>query len=338
MKKNIYRVCFTLALILGTSCDNREELNEQNNVSTSVNNEFIKKGCGTHSTYLKMLENKPELAKKAKEFEDFTNKIAKSSAINKSDSKILIPVIVHVVYNTAEENIKWRQVKSQIDALNRDFNKENDDISGVPGFYRNRIANVGIKFELKRITRTKTNVTQFVDDTSTPNSDEKFDIASKSRGGKNGSDNTKYLNIWVGNFGNGFAGFALIPALAKELPKFDGVYIDYRFMGSTDVATQFDGLGRTATHEVGHWLNLLHLSGLKPTCRDDDGVSDTPRQNTEYLGVAPYPESRTCNTPDMTMNFMQSVVDSSLLMFTNGQKERMLANFATGGIRESFNN
>ena len=65
-------------------------------------------------------------------------------------------------------------------------------------------------------------------------------------------------------------------------------------------------------------------------------VSDTPRQSYEYAGFAPYPATRSCNTPDMVMNFMQSLADADMFMFTEGQKDRMRANFEPGGARETF--
>ncbi len=337
MKKGICNALLALSLVMVTSCDKEEQTSNLNDLSTTNNEPLVAKGCGTHSSYLKMVEQYPEIAEEASRIEKFTEKTTASLLTKKStNSTITIPVIVHVVYNTPEQNIKWSQVKSQIDALNRDFNQENDDISNVPNAYKRRIANVGIRFELKRITRTKTDVVEFRDDPSTKKVDEKFNIMVSSEGGKRITDSKKYLNIWVGNIDISFAGFSLRPASSSRLPHLDGVVVDYRHFGTNGTANMYFNKGRTAVHEVGHWLNLIHLSG-DGLCDKDDGVSDTPKQSTEYLGsCVSYPETSTCNTPDMTMNFMQSLFDECLFMFTNGQKNRMLSTFEPGGVRETF--
>lgn len=335
MKNQLVKLGLLCALLPIVSCEKQQE---EDRIADSVSLDSSAKlhACATHNSLNKMFEDHPEIKAEADRLEKFSQKVISEKSLRSSkeeDEEITIPVIVHVVYNTDEQNIKWRQVKSQIDVLNNDFNMENEDIKDVPGFYKNRVADVGIRFELKRITRTKTDVEEFVDDKSTPR-DDKFDIANKKLGGKNSTDTSKYLNIWVGKFGGGFGGLALTPAARIEFPKLDGIYVDYRDFGTTDIAAEYGSLGRITIHEVGHWLNLLHLSGIVSNCKNDDGVSDTPKQAFEYLGDAPYPQTVSCNTPDMTMNFMQS--SSVLLMFTKGQKERMRATFEPGGPRASF--
>lgn len=338
MKNVFLKASVAITLLTVISCEKQAAL-EESNPSLSISESQNHSACASHQVYLDMLKKNPSIEDNTFEIEEFTKKTISSKSFRsakETEEEITIPVVVHVVYNSDEENIKWRQVKSQIDVLNKDFNKENEDIINVPNFFKKRVADVGIRFELKRITRTKTNVVAFEDDYSTTDRNEQFNIALKEYGGKNGWDTSKYLNIWVGNFGCCFAGFALNPAIAKDFPKLDGVYIDYRKFGSTDIAAENFSLGRTAVHEVGHWLNLLHLSGIVSSCRDDDHVSDTPKQAYEYVGEAPYPETKSCNTSDMTMNFMQSVNDDYMIMFTEGQKDRMLAMFEPGGIRASF--
>jgi hypothetical protein len=97
-------------------------------------------------------------------------------------------------------------------------------------------------------------------------------------------------------------------------------------------------LGRTATHEVGHWMNLRHIWG-DATC-GSDLVADTPNHNAANYGVPTYPHLSTCTvTPiEMTMNFMDYTDDRGMYMFTNGQKSRMTALFASGGVRAGFRN
>lgn len=338
MKNQLVKLGLLCALLPIVSCEKQQE-EDRIEDSVSLERSANLRACATHTTLIKMLEENPSIKAEAKRLEKMTQKFISEKSLRSAkeeEEEITIPVIVHVVYYDESENIKWRQVKSQIDALNRDFNMENEDIKDVPGFYKKRVADVGIRFELKRITRTKTDVEEFVDVKSTPR-DDKFDIAIKEYGGKNSTDTSKYLNIWVGKFGGGFGGFALTPAARIRLPKLDGIYVDYRDFGTTDVAAEYGSLGRTAVHEVGHWLNLLHLGGLGGDCRTDDGVSDTPRQSPDtHFGNPTYPETVTCNTPDMVMNFMQGLFDNLKIMFTEGQKDRMRATFEPGGPRASF--
>ena len=337
MKKSIYSAFLAFISIFTISCE--KELVVNNNNELTETHEHVKgeKCCLSHDCYMKMAALHPEIAEETKRLESFAKNRSSARSSEQTTEEITIPVIVHVVYNTPEQNIKWSQVRSQIDALNRDFNAENDDLADVPNVYRKRIADVGIKFELKRITRTKTDVVEFIEDFNTEEI-EIYDIMRPEKGGKRISDPKKYLNIYVGNIQLGVNGIGTFPAMGKVMPEIDGVIIDYENFGTNGTADSFRAQGRIAVHEIGHWLNLRHLSGDDGrSCRPDDGVSDTPKQKFEYAGVPlPFPEDKSCNTPDMTMNFMQTVGDEFLLMFTNGQKDRMLATFEPGGGRETF--
>jgi hypothetical protein len=98
--------------------------------------------------------------------------------------------------------------------------------------------------------------------------------------------------------------------------------------------------GRTATHEVGHWLNLYHIWGDESACNADDNVSDTPKQKAENYGCPSYPQTTQsggrCSTSDpssMFMNYMDYTNDGCMNMFSSGQASRMQALFASGGSR-----
>ncbi|MEZ5053960.1 MAG: M43 family zinc metalloprotease [Chitinophagales bacterium] len=107
-------------------------------------------------------------------------------------------------------------------------------------------------------------------------------------------------------------------------------------MGRVGTATAPFNKGRTATHEVGHWLNLRHIWG-DATC-GSDLVSDTPTHNTANYGCPAAGHKSTCSgTPvEMWMNYMDYTDDACMYMFSNGQKSRILATFASGGPRASF--
>ena len=143
----------------------------------------------------------------------------------------------------------------------------------------------------------------------------------------------RYLNIWVCHL-NDLLGYAQFPG---GPPQTDGVVIDYRAFGTVGTATAPFNLGRTATHEVGHWLNLFHIWGDDGGgCGGTDQVDDTPNQGGPNTGSPSFPHITCGNAPngDMFINFMDYVDDRTMVMFTIGQVERMHA--ALDEARSSF--
>ena len=143
-------------------------------------------------------------------------------------------------------------------------------------------------------------------------------------------DAKSYLNIWVCHLDR-LAGYASFPGGPAEK---DGVVLDFGAFGITGSGAY--GLGRTAVHEIGHWLNLKHTWG-DANCGDDH-VDDTPKQSNYTVGC-PSSVRITCgNAPngDMYMNYMDFTNDACLNLFTMGQKARMRALFAPGGARSSI--
>ena len=154
-----------------------------------------------------------------------------------------------------------------------------------------------------------------------------------SNGGSDAVTPNAALNIWVCNIGGGILGYAQFPGGNSNT---DGVVVSPQYFGTTGfVSSPFDG-GRTATHEVGHWLNLRHIWG-DGRCRQDDFVADTPSSDAPNYGCPSYPTVN-CRSNDMTMNYMDYVNDDCMYMFSQGQKERMRALFASGGPRATFVN
>lgn len=258
-------------------------------------------------------------------------------------AKITIPVVVHVVWKEDSENISDEQIKSQIEALNRDFQQLNDQ-SQITSDFRPLAANVGIEFCLAQtdprgkptsgITRTRTSYTNVwaqlgtTLNNPTPRRRIYYDILE----GHDAWDTQKYLNIWVGKLGNGKAGYGTFPNATKP-EDVDGVVVDPNFFGTTGSALLNSGfsLGRTAVHEVGHYLNLYHLWGNGASnfdCSGDDLVADTPQQE-EAISGCPSSFIFQCGKKAMTMNFMNFVYDDCMSMFTEGQKQRMLAALST---------
>jgi hypothetical protein len=246
-----------------------------------------------------------------------------------------IPVVVHVVYKTAAQNISDAQVKSQIDVLTADFRKKNADVSSTPGAFSALATDARVVFELAKtdpsgnpttgITRTATTVTSFTDDDA---------VKSAATGGANAWPADKYLNIWVCPLSGGLLGYAQFPGGPAAT---DGVVIRHSAFGTTGTAAAPFNLGRTATHEVGHWLNLRHIWGDDGTgCSGSDFVTDTPNQAGPNVGVPAFPHVSCGNGPngDMFMNYMDYVDDAAMVMFSAGQVTRMQATL--DGLRSAI--
>jgi hypothetical protein len=288
----------------------------------SATNEVAHRGCASHDVLLNKLNEDPKLADRMNEIESFTELAIKEGRL--VNGRIEIPVVVNVLYKTTAENISLAQIQSQIDVLNKDFNATNSEFNNVPSGFSGVKANVGITFVLDAVNRKSTTKVSWKTDDS---------MKKANRGGIAPTSPTTKLNLWVCNMSGGILGYAQFPGGSSAT---DGVVIDNNAMGTTGSASAPFDLGRTATHEVGHWMNLRHIWG-DATC-GSDLVNDTPSHNTANYGCPSYPHYSTCSgTPiEMTMNYMDYTDDACMYMFSNDQKSRMLTIFATGGARNSF--
>jgi len=249
--------------------------------------------------------------------------LATQALSKKSNAIITIPVVVHVVYNDPIDNISMSQIQSQINILNLDYRMNNVDAGQTPTIFQPFAADAEIEFCLavedpngdftNGVTRTQTNVDEF-----DVYSDQ---IKSDATGGKAGWDRNKYLNIWVGHISGGVLGYATNPSQPASV---DGVVVGVRYFGGPEFNTTPPyNLGRTTTHEVGHWLNLKHMWGNTGGCSDDDCVDDTPVSEEPYYACNPT-NTISCGSEDMYMNFMDYVPDACMHLFTEGQKDRMI--------------
>ena len=235
-------------------------------------------------------------------------------------NNVTIPVVVHVVYSNAQNNISDSRIFSQIQVLNEDFRRTNSDAINTPSQFQSIVADMSINFCLATkdpdgnptngIIRKFTNKSGFsLYDTT---------IHYNATGGSDAWDSDKYLNIWVCNINGGILGWAQFPyAGTKET---DGVVINHENFGINLNYLSAYNLGRTTTHEVGHWLNLFHVWGDN-TC-GDDFVFDTPTQEQANYGCKIHPHISCQNSGDMFMNFMDYSDDDCMNSFTNGQKSR----------------
>lgn len=251
-----------------------------------------------------------------------------------SQTVINIPVVVHVLSNGT--GISDEQILSQIDALNVNFNRENEDFRKVPAVFASVAGTANIRFHLAKVDpegRATTGITRTRPGRLLWTNDDK--LKSPEHGGVAPWDPSSYLNIWVADLVPGLLGYSSAPG---SDPKLDGVVIKRDIFGTIGVSGKFN-LGRTAVHEVGHWLNLKHLWG-DYQCGSDE-VDDTPQQKTYNQGSPSFPRVRPgCSEGnpygEMFMNFMDFTNDASMMMFTQGQVARMRALFNPGGARQSM--
>jgi hypothetical protein len=296
--------------------------NDQTESTALPANAIARRSCASQDVLAAQMKADPTLALRMNAIEAFTQKAMLTNRL--VNGKVQIPVVVNVLYRTTSENISLTQIQSQIDALNKDYNATNSDFNSVPSLFSGVKANVGISFVLDQVIRKSTTNTSWgTTDT----------MKKTTYGGLAPTSPTTKLNLWVCTIGGGILGYAQFPGGSSST---DGVAIDSKYLGTTGTATYPYNLGRTATHEIGHWMNLRHIWG-DANC-GSDLVSDTPTHNDANYGVPAYPHYSTCSgTPvEMTMNYMDYTDDRGMYMFSNGQKSRMAALFVSGGSRASF--
>jgi hypothetical protein len=284
--------------------------------------------CGTSEVNKRLIEQIPAYAfnRRASEMHALSwNRI--KPMIRAAPKVVTIPVVVHVVYNTSEQNISDEQIHSQISILNEDYRMRNSDIDSIPEPFRSLCADSYVEFKLackdpygkptNGITRTHTDSNSFDTDDV---------VKYSSRGGIDAWPSDKYLNMWVCKLGGGLLGYAQFPGGPLET---DGVVITYTAFGNMGTAAPPFNLGRTATHEVGHWLNLYHIWGddtwLPDACSGSDNVDDTPNHEGPNYGCPTFPHISCNNSPngDMFVNYMDYTDDGCMYMFTKGQVSRI---------------
>lgn len=295
-----------------------------------VDNNARERVCHTMGNLDRLMHEKPKMAQRMalieKQTETYVRQVQANPA-QRSQLVVTIPVVFHILYNTAAENISEAQVMSQLDILNEDFRRLNADQDNV----WSQAADTQIEFCLASqdpngnptdgILRVPTNLTSFG-----TNDAMKF----TSQGGSDAWPASDYMNFWVCDLGSSLLGYAQFPGGPAST---DGIVCNYTATGSTGTASVPFDLGRTATHEVGHYLNLRHIWG-DGGCGASDFVDDTPDSDGPNYGCAL--GSAACGTTDMVQNYMDYSDDACMNLFTQGQSDRMNALFAPGGARASL--
>jgi len=291
----------------------------------------VGRSCGAQVEHRRLLNEDPAYAARRAEIETLAGEFAMGARLPQRSGVTHIPIVVHVVWNTEEQNISDAQIHSQIDVLNRDFRRTNPDVEQVPEVWQGIAADSRIEFVLattdadgnasEGITRTQTETASFAQPGNP--------IKSTETGGASPWPTESYLNMWVApaihSGANQLLGYAQFPGGPAAT---DGVVMLNSAFGTSGTAAAPFNQGRTATHEIGHWLNLFHIWGDDGTgCNGTDEVADTPNAAGPNFGSPEFPHVTCNNAPDgdMFMNYMDYTDDAAMFMFTEGQVSRIQA-------------
>ncbi|MDW8393538.1 MAG: M43 family zinc metalloprotease [Chitinophagales bacterium] len=275
--------------------------------------------CGTDQKNQELLNAHPHLLIEHQRLEEFIQNWIAHNAATRDETVYIIPVVFHIIHDYGPENISDEQVRDALRILNEDFRKRNSDTSLIVPSFKNIAADSRIEFRLANKTPggTCTNGIERIHSLTTYLGTDATKLNYWPR--------DRYLNIWVAsNLPEGVAGYAYLPSSvsAPQFAPYDGIMILSSYVGSIGTGSSFTA--RALTHEIGHYLNLLHPWGNGALGADcgDDSVDDTP----ETKGWATCKlDGSVCNPPiiENVQNYMEYAYCPR--MFTQGQADRMQA-------------
>ena len=277
------------------------------------------------------------------QFEQWLSKIRIQDLRRIQNEVLTIPVVFHIIHRGEPvgqgRNLSAERIEQQLATLNADFRRTNSDASETPAAFLPVASDTQIEFVLARrdpsglptsgITRTQGSqeIYRFSEDATL-----KSEIYWPAE---------DYMNVYVADL-SGFLGWASFPfsnlAGIDEINDnrlTDGVALDYSYVGINPDASEFPSLGRTGTHEVGHFLGLKHVWG-DGGCNADDFCTDTPTSSTSYQNQCPGSEVSSCGSSDMYSNFLNYTDDACMNLFTTCQRERMRTVLANSIRRKSL--
>ncbi|WP_167583694.1 zinc metalloprotease [Kineococcus rubinsiae] len=296
-------------------------------MSQATTDDAPRRRCGTTDVHVRLLEQDPDY-RSARASIAQARTAATARTAPGTEEVVRIPVVVHVV-SPSPQDVTDEQVAGQVAVLNADFRAANTDLDAVPEPFRPLVGDARVEFVLATTapdgspstgtTRTSTDVAEFTTDDA---------VKAAATGGADPWPVETHLNLWVCPLGGGLLGYAQFPG---GPPATDGVVVNITAFGTTGTASAPFDLGRTATHEVGHYLDLFHLWGeFAASCEDTDEVDDTPNQGGPNHGRPAFPHVSCDNGPDgdLFVDYMDYVDDAAMVMFTAGQVTRMRAALA----------
>ncbi len=284
-------------------------------------------------TFLKRMQQNEELIQRL---------VAQQQNVSAANTVITVPVVFHIMYQNAAQNISQDRILDQVAVLNKDYARLNADTNNTPLAFRSVSANTNIRFCLAQrdpngnptngIVRKLVTIPNYRGFDPVRNDSIKF----TSLGGDDAWSRSKYLNVWVSKFGGSSSNILGISQLPGGVPAdsaTDGCCVLYTAVGGntfpgTEIGPGYNySLGRTLTHEVGHWFGLYHVWGNDAGgCSSQDLVNDTPNQWRENYGCPTFPHTDACTFASpgvMFMNYLDYVDDNCMNMFTAGQSVRM---------------
>lgn len=294
--------------------------------------------CGSMENLAEQLEQFPEMRERMAEQERYTREYQPRQ--RSLTTVITIPVVFHIIHDGdpvgTDENISDALIYAQLDQMNDDFALLNSDAGMIPAMFAPLAADTKIQFCLAERTP----------DCQSTNGIERINLGqvSWSKAAVNSTvkpstiwDRDQYLNIWTVRFGapnENLLGFGQFPGGPANTDGVVNAFFTTGSLANPNGSGNYNK-GRTMTHEVGHWLNLLHIWG-DDTC-GDDLVADTPIHETDNGGCPSHPKTNTCSgtITEMFMNYMDYVNDDCMHMFSQGQSDRMCA-VLDGGARSSL--
>lgn len=275
--------------------------------------------CGTDQKEKELLQSNPALIIEHQKLETFIQDWIQNNAATRDQDVYIIPVVFHIIHDYGTENISDEQVRDAVRILNEDFRKRNSDTTAIVAAFKNIAADAQIEFRLANKTPggTCTNGIEHIHSLTTNLGTDESKLNYWPR--------DRYLNIWVvRSMEEGIAGYAYLPGSvsAPQFAPYDGIMILSSYVGSIGTGSSFTA--RALTHEVGHYLNLLHPWGNGPLGNEcgDDSVDDTPE--TKGWSTCKL-DGSVCNPPviENVQNYMEYAYCSR--MYTHGQAQRMQA-------------
>ena len=214
-----------------------------------------------------------------------------------------VNVFFHVITNGSQGNLTTTDLDKQIAVLNQDYGPWGYTFTRVGQDYTNNATWFNMGYGTTAETQAKTALVK--------------------------SPQTQ-LNFYTANLSGGLLGWATFPSSLASKPNMDGVVILYSSLPGGSAVPY--NLGRTATHEIGHWLGLYHT--FQGGCtKNNDYVSDTPAEKSATYGC-PSSNPDTCtgkNYPglDPIHNYMDYTDDACMYQLTSGQSSRIASQVAT---------
>ena len=294
--------------------------------------------CGADQVEELMIDQNPDLQNKLAQTNSFLFAAANQKQTKSSAVVYQVPVVFHIIYNSEYDNISKAQVLDALRILNEDYRRLNADAVNTRAIFLGDAADVEVEFVLAGkdpsgnctdgITRRKS-----------------FQSVNAYNNVKNiiQWDNTRYMNVWVVNSisipggSNSTLGYAYRPQAGGNPYTFDGIVIRHDAMGSIGTAANAGRLGRTLTHEVGHYLGLLHPFHFGCS-QQGDGIADTPPVASANFGCNLNRNScsETPDRPDQIENYMDYSDDNCTNMFSNGQRNVMRASLESSLLRRNL--